>query len=91
MRRSQSVYGFAVVGFEVVSRSVPFQGHSETEIIGKLNKEVARIMQSAEVAPKLAADGSLGVGGTPEAFASLLKAEDAKWGKLVKEIGLKSE
>jgi len=60
-------------------------------IIGKLNKEVARIMQSPEVAPKLAADGSLGVGGTPEAFAKLLKAEDAKWAKLVKEIGLKSE
>jgi serine/threonine protein kinase len=32
------VYGFAVVGFEVLTRSMPFEGHSETEIIGKLNK-----------------------------------------------------
>ncbi len=32
------VYGFSVVGFEVVTRSIPFEGISETAIIGKLNR-----------------------------------------------------
>jgi tripartite-type tricarboxylate transporter receptor subunit TctC len=60
-------------------------------IIGKLNSEIARIMKSPEVAPKLAADGSQGIGGTPAEFGALLKAENVKWAKLVKEIGLKAD
>jgi len=32
------VYGFAVVGFEVVTRSMPFEGISDTGILGKLNR-----------------------------------------------------
>lgn len=81
-----------VPGYEVAPwYGLVLPGKTPQPIIGKLNKEVARIMQSPEVAPKLAADGSQGIGGTPEAFGALLKAEDAKWAKLVKDIGLKSE
>ena len=60
-------------------------------IIGKLNQEIARIMQSPEVGSKLAADGNQPVGGTPQQFGALLKAESAMWSKLIKDIGLKVE
>jgi tripartite-type tricarboxylate transporter receptor subunit TctC len=81
-----------VPGYEVAPwYGLVLPGKTPQPIITKLNREIARIMQSAEVAPKLAADGSQGVGGTPEAFGTLLRAENAKWAKLVKEIGLKAE
>ena len=32
------VYGFSVVGFEVLTRSIPCEGISEMAIIGKLNR-----------------------------------------------------
>ena len=60
-------------------------------IVGKLSKEVIRIMRSAEVAPKLAAEGSQAVGSTPEQFAVYLKAEDAKWAKIVREQNIKAD
>jgi len=33
--------------------------------------------------------GAQGVGNTPDAFAAFVKAETAKWGKLVKQAGIK--
>ncbi len=60
-------------------------------IIGKLSKEVMHIMRLPEVAPRMAADGSVAVGSTPEQFAALLKSETAKWSKVVKEAGIKAE
>jgi len=43
------------------------------------------------VKEKLAADGADAVGNTPEQFGAHIKAEVAKYGKLVKQIGLKLE
>ena len=60
-------------------------------IIGKLSKEVMRIMRLPDVAPRMAADGSVAVGSTPEQFSALLKVETAKWGKVVKEAGITAE
>jgi tripartite-type tricarboxylate transporter receptor subunit TctC len=60
-------------------------------IINKLNKEIARILQLPDVKEKMAADGADAVGGSPEEFGAHIKAEVAKYGKLVKEVGLKAE
>ena len=60
-------------------------------VVDKLNKEVARIMHLPEVAQKLAADGSQAVGSTSEEFGTLIKSETAKWGKIVKQAGVKME
>ena len=60
-------------------------------IIGKLNKEIARILHEPDVKPRLAADGSDAVGSTPEQFGAHIRSEVAKWAKIVKRIGLKAE
>lgn len=60
-------------------------------IIGKLSKEVMRIMRLPDVAPKMAADGSVAVGSTPEQFGALLKSEMVKWARVVKQSGIKAE
>ena len=45
------------------------------------------MLETPEVSKKFAAEGGGAVGGTPEEFAALLKADHAKWGKIVKDSG----
>jgi tripartite-type tricarboxylate transporter receptor subunit TctC len=57
------------------------------DIILKLNAEINRGMQQPDVTQRLAGDGVEAVTATPEQFASYLKQEIAKWGKVVKLSG----
>jgi len=60
-------------------------------VIARLNAEVNRALKTPEVRERLAAEGGEALGGSPEQFASFLKAEHAKWGRVVKESGAKAE
>ena len=60
-------------------------------IIARLNQEIARILHQPDVKEKLAADGADAVGNKPEEFGAHIRSEIAKYGKLVKQIGLKAE
>jgi tripartite-type tricarboxylate transporter receptor subunit TctC len=57
----------------------------------RLNTEINAIMMSPEVKAKMEAIGVESVNETPERFAAIMRAEADKWGKLVKELGIKSE
>jgi tripartite-type tricarboxylate transporter receptor subunit TctC len=59
--------------------------------IARLNREFAAILLSPEMQESARADGSIIHGGTPEQFSSYLKSEVARYGKLVKEAGIKIE
>ena len=58
-------------------------------IVMRLNAEVAKILQSADVREKLAAQGAEPMPGTPQAFASFMREEMAKWAQVVKQAGVK--
>ena len=58
-------------------------------IIQRLNKALAAILQSTEMTESARADGSTINGGTPEQFRDFLKTEHAKYGRLVKEAGIR--
>jgi tripartite-type tricarboxylate transporter receptor subunit TctC len=60
-------------------------------IVARLNVEVNRLLKTAEVRDRLAAEGGEVLGGSPEHFASFLKAEHAKWGRVVRESGVRAE
>ena len=62
------------------------------EIITRLNAEIARVLDMPEVRERIA-PGGLGEvkGGTPEQFAALVQAENAKWAKVVKASGIKAD
>jgi tripartite-type tricarboxylate transporter receptor subunit TctC len=60
-------------------------------IIARLNVEVNRLLKTAEVRERLAAEGGEVLGGSPEQFASFLKTEHAKWGRVVQESGARAE
>lgn len=60
-------------------------------VVTKLNQEIARLLHQPDVKEKLAADGADAVGNTPEQFGAHIKSEVERYGKLVKQIGLKPE
>lgn len=61
------------------------------EIISKLNTEIVRILEMPDVRDKITDRGLEPLSSTPEQFAAVIKADGAKYAKLVKDIGLKVE
>jgi tripartite-type tricarboxylate transporter receptor subunit TctC len=57
------------------------------EIIARLSAEIVKVINSAELKERLAAQGAEVVGGSPEQFAAHIKSETAKWAKVVKASG----
>jgi tripartite-type tricarboxylate transporter receptor subunit TctC len=55
------------------------------EIVDKLHREIARVMFLPEVKERLAAIGYTPIANTPEQFATGLKAQVARWGKLIRD------
>ena len=59
------------------------------EIIDRLNRELRAILESPETRKFFADQGAEAGGGTPEQLASFVRAETAKWSKVVKDSGAK--
>jgi tripartite-type tricarboxylate transporter receptor subunit TctC len=58
-------------------------------IIAKLNAAAVAAMKAPEVQEKLALQGALVAGGTPDEFAAYWASEIAKWTKVVQTAGIK--
>ena len=58
-------------------------------IVDKLNTEINAILKMPDVAEKVASQGGLIIGGTPEQFAAYIKSDVPKWDKLVKAANIK--
>ena len=61
------------------------------DVVNKLNREIVRILNLPDVKERLIAQGAEPVGDTPEEFAKYIKAEAAKWGKVIRTLNLKIE
>ena len=57
------------------------------EIVIRLNREIGEVLASPALKRKLFDAGIDAGGGTPEAFAQLIKAEARKWGEVIKATG----
>jgi len=60
-------------------------------IVGQWNGEVNRIMQSAELKPRLLAEGARFTPTTPDQFGEFVKSEIAKWAPVVKASGARAD
>ena len=60
-------------------------------IVQKLNESINQALQGADMRERLEALAFEPVGGTPQQFAAYVKAEIAKWGKVVREGNIKAE
>src|SRR6516162_5141310 len=58
-------------------------------LIKKLNEAVNAALQDPDVRDKIVKSGAVPVGGTPEALGASIRAEYDKWGRVVREHGIK--
>ena len=61
------------------------------EIINRLNAELVKIMKSPEISERFASQGAQPVTNTPDEFGKLIRADVAKWAKVIKQSGIKLE
>jgi len=59
------------------------------DVVDKLHREIARILQLPEVKERLAGIGYTPVGNTPEEFSAQLKRDVARWAKVIRDAGIK--
>ncbi|MGH8788732.1 MAG: tripartite tricarboxylate transporter substrate binding protein [Cupriavidus necator] len=59
------------------------------DVIHRIQQEVAKALNAPAVRERLQAQGAEPVGNTPEQFAAFIRAETAKWAKVVKDSGAK--
>jgi len=58
-------------------------------IISQLNREIVKALNDAEVKNRFFNAGSDVVGGSPQEFAEAVKSEMIKWGKVIKDAGIR--
>jgi tripartite-type tricarboxylate transporter receptor subunit TctC len=59
------------------------------DIVRKLHREIAKIVHLPDVKQRFAVDAAEAVGSTPAEFTAFLKAEIARWTKVVKEADIR--
>jgi tripartite-type tricarboxylate transporter receptor subunit TctC len=66
-------------------------GRTPAPIIAQLNAELNKARQSPELKEKLAAQFYEPLGGTPERFAAAIRADMDRYGRAIKQAGIKPE
>lgn len=82
-----AVPGFVVTGFFIMLAPAG----TPRDIVGKINAEAVRALQSADMKERLSALGLEPVGSPPDAAAAFIKAEIAKWAPVIKAAGMKAD
>jgi tripartite-type tricarboxylate transporter receptor subunit TctC len=60
-------------------------------IVTRLHHDTVKILAMPDMREKLGAQGIEPVGGTPAEFGAYIKSEIAKWGRVIREAGIKAE
>ncbi len=80
--------GFELVGWFLMVAPAG----TPSEIVQRVNREMDRILKDPETAQRLRGLGFFTEGAeTPEAVGEAIRADRAKWGRIVKEIGIEPE
>lgn len=66
-------------------------GRTPAAIVARLNAEIVRIVRSPELKARLVTEGADAGGNSPAEFAALIRAETARWGRVVRENQIRIE
>ena len=81
-----------VPGYEVVGwNGIVAVAGTPPGIVARLEAETANVLRLPEVRERLAAMGAEPIGSTQEQFAAFIRAEDVRWGRIIREKGIRSE
>jgi tripartite-type tricarboxylate transporter receptor subunit TctC len=77
-------------GFEALSMTGIFApAKTPAPVINRLSQEIMRFVRTPEAKDKFLESGVEAVGSTPEELEAAMKAEIARWSKLIKVVGIK--
>jgi tripartite-type tricarboxylate transporter receptor subunit TctC len=81
-----------VPGYEMTAWNAIFAPKgTPTEIVTRLHAELAKVLHAPEMKQQCAALGAEPIGNTPAELAGFLKADQARWGRIIQEKGIKPE
>lgn len=63
--------------------------HMPRELVARLNREINDVLKQKDFADKLTSEGALPDGDSPEQFTAYIKAENDKWGAVVRSAHIK--
>ncbi|MEI7538624.1 MAG: tripartite tricarboxylate transporter substrate binding protein [Comamonadaceae bacterium] len=79
-------------GFEAVDwKMIVAPAGTPADVVKRLNAATARALAQAALLAKLAEEGSSAMSGSPEEVARYLKSEQAEWGAVIREAGIRFE
>lgn len=82
--------GETVPGYELaVWYGVVAPANTPKEIVGRVHTEIVKVLSMPDVRERVAGLGFETTSGTPEQFQAFIETEVAKWGKVVREAGLR--
>jgi tripartite-type tricarboxylate transporter receptor subunit TctC len=77
-------------GFEMSAwQGIVVPAATPADIVTRLNAEVNKALQGADLRARLAAGGSEPLGGTSEQYAAYIRSELGRWAKVVRDSGAK--
>jgi tripartite-type tricarboxylate transporter receptor subunit TctC len=77
-----------VPGYEVVNWfGIVAPAGTPRSVVTRVNAELNKALKSPELVKMLNSQTAEAVGGTPDAFGKVIRADYAKWGRVVKESG----
>jgi tripartite-type tricarboxylate transporter receptor subunit TctC len=84
---AETIPGFALTNWFglVVPAATP------REVIARVYSDVAKVLAQTEIRDKIRGMGADVVGSPPDQFAAFMRAETAKWAKIVKEANIRAE
>lgn len=85
-----TVSAAGVPGFEAEAQVGIFApAKTPVEIVNRLNEDIVRALNTAEVKERLFSTGNEAVGSSPEQCAAVVKSDMAKWGRMIKALGIR--
>ncbi len=61
------------------------------DVLDKISADVARVLENPDLRARIAAMSATVVGNTPEQFGATLRADAAKWGRIVRETNMRAD
>ena len=60
-------------------------------VVERLHQEIVKVVRSQEFGQVLSSEGATAVGNTPAEFDAIIRADVAKWAKIIKENGIRAQ
>ena len=81
-----------VAGYEVNPWfGVLLPARAPQALVTRINAEILKVLQLPATRERFAAEGFEAAGNTPAQFSAYIKAEQLKWGKVIKDAGIRAD